>query len=230
MKTGLLVSVRDEQEASLALARGVDVIDLKEPWNGSLGSVDPLIMANVASLVAGRVPLSVALGELSDFDPSIWDAIPPDVTFAKLGLSGCANCPDWPAAWEQALASRRESVAAVAVVYADWRVVAAPPPDEILRLGVALGCRAVLVDTRLKGQGGLFEHWQLEELASFMGRARSDGLLVVLGGSLAGKALRRAVALRPDFVAVRGAVCPGNRAAAINDDLLCEVAGLVRDA
>ena len=36
--TGLLVSVRSASEARVALAAGVDVIDVKEPNRGSLGA------------------------------------------------------------------------------------------------------------------------------------------------------------------------------------------------
>lgn len=55
--TGLLVSVRDAREARLALAGGVDLIDIKEPSRGALGGADPAIWRDVRDVTAGAVPL-----------------------------------------------------------------------------------------------------------------------------------------------------------------------------
>lgn len=49
---GLLASVRSVDEARVALAAGVDVIDLKEPSAGALGAVTPAVARAVARLVA----------------------------------------------------------------------------------------------------------------------------------------------------------------------------------
>ncbi|MEX0712176.1 MAG: (5-formylfuran-3-yl)methyl phosphate synthase, partial [Pirellulales bacterium] len=45
--TKLLVSVRSLAEARLALAAGVDLIDLKEPARGSLGALDPAVARQI---------------------------------------------------------------------------------------------------------------------------------------------------------------------------------------
>src|SRR5690606_38342384 len=45
--TQLLVSVRNRAEALAALAGGADLIDVKEPWRGSLGAAPPHVMEEV---------------------------------------------------------------------------------------------------------------------------------------------------------------------------------------
>ncbi len=55
--TGLLVSVRDAEEAADAVAAGADLIDVKEPRGGSLGATSPAVMAEVVRSVAGRRPV-----------------------------------------------------------------------------------------------------------------------------------------------------------------------------
>ena len=67
--TRLLVSVRSAAEAEAALRGGADVIDVKEPGRGPLGRADDAVIADVVRLVAGRRPVSAALGELCR-DPS----------------------------------------------------------------------------------------------------------------------------------------------------------------
>ena len=64
--TGLLVSVRDAMEARAALHGGADLIDIKEPRAGSLGSAEVGTWREICEVVATAKPLSVALGELLD--------------------------------------------------------------------------------------------------------------------------------------------------------------------
>jgi uncharacterized protein (UPF0264 family) len=62
--TRLLVSVRDAAEARAVLDAGAHLIDVKEPRRGSLGAADGRQVADVLNTVAGRVPVSAAMGEL----------------------------------------------------------------------------------------------------------------------------------------------------------------------
>ncbi len=62
----LLVSVRNSEEAAVALAAVVDLIDVKEPRSGSLGAATVDVIDGVLRLVNGHRPVSVALGELVD--------------------------------------------------------------------------------------------------------------------------------------------------------------------
>ena len=60
----LLVSVIDADEARLAVAGGVDVVDVKNPAEGSLGAPAPGVIAQVRDVLPSDQPLSVALGDL----------------------------------------------------------------------------------------------------------------------------------------------------------------------
>ena len=63
----LLVSVRSGVEALAALAGGADVIDVKEPSHGPLGRAEFALWREVRGRVPPTVPMSVALGELSEW-------------------------------------------------------------------------------------------------------------------------------------------------------------------
>jgi hypothetical protein len=101
--TGLLVSVRDVAEARLALAAGVDLLDVKEPRAGSLGAASNNVIHEVVRVVNGRVPTSAALGELVDFDLDLARRLPDELIYAKLGLSGCRDLDGWAVRWKQAI-------------------------------------------------------------------------------------------------------------------------------
>ena len=47
----LLVSVTDAAEARLAVAGGVDIVDVKNPAEGSLGAPSPAVIAAVREVV-----------------------------------------------------------------------------------------------------------------------------------------------------------------------------------
>lgn len=225
--TRLLVSVRNLDEAKLALAAGVDLIDIKEPMRGPLGSADLTVIAEIVEQVGDSVPISAALGELLDFDLASAGQLPAGLSYAKLGMAGCAERFDWPRTWARVLESLPKGVQPVAVVYADWSSAQAPAPSEILRHAAALGCRAVLVDTYDKSSGGLLDHWGREDLENFVDLVHELGLLCVLAGSLSLESIPQVLALRPDYVALRGAACNGPRTRQISPDRLARLVNLV---
>jgi uncharacterized protein (UPF0264 family) len=100
---GLLVSVRNAEEALAALEGGADVIDVKEPDRGPLGPADATTIREVVAAVRGRVPVTAALGELIDLLSANGRAelpeIPDGVELFKLGLAGCAGLADWRTDW-----------------------------------------------------------------------------------------------------------------------------------
>src|SRR3990172_3975966 len=100
---GLLVSVRNADEARIALEGGADVIDVKEPSRGSLGAADAEVVAAVVRAIGGSVPISVAAGELIDHRQSgaTSSVSAFGVAYIKLGLAGCAVVSDWPEWWRE---------------------------------------------------------------------------------------------------------------------------------
>ena len=62
----LLVSVRSADEARVALAAGAHILDAKEPADGALAPVPPLVLGAIAAVVPAGTALSVALGEPVD--------------------------------------------------------------------------------------------------------------------------------------------------------------------
>jgi (5-formylfuran-3-yl)methyl phosphate synthase len=217
---GLLVSVRNVTEALTALEAGADVIDVKEPTRGSLGAADSATLAAIAQAVGGRAPVTAAMGELTDLaTPTALRAhapIPAGVELFKIGLAGCGSFADWQSRLRDTVAAFRNSDRAappqpVAVAYADWQSAGAPSPDDVLRTAIELHCPALLIDTWNKSAGGLFDHFPASKLRSFLNRAPSQNLYVVLAGSLEGSSFDAAVQLSPNLVAVRTAACDAGR-------------------
>jgi uncharacterized protein (UPF0264 family) len=271
--TKLLVSVRSAEEAGLAIAGGADLIDVKEPLEGSLGAASPTVIDEVLDRVGGRGPVSVACGELLQLAIEVarrlprrderqlqrrgtpgstwphasplsqplpsrgeelrnacatsprnagaaspWEALAaasaaressPD--FVKAGLAGCGQIDDWRGRWREFLAAIPAESAAVAVIYADWRAAEAPPPEAVLMEARGLESAAVLIDTFDKTGPGLLRLWRRDEIRSLIDQAHDAGMIIAVGGQLTMEDTRIIAALRPDYVAVRGAVCKPDR-------------------
>ncbi len=213
--TGLLVSVRGAAEARIALAGGADLIDVKEPLHGSLGAAEPAVWAEVVSAVRGRVPMSAALGELlADFRPEHLQQMT-GLSYAKLGLAGCAATGDWSSQWIDAMRRLPEGVRPVAVAYADWQAAGSPPAEQILAIAARLKCPYLLVDTFDKSNGRLLDHITMDELIALGQNATQFRMRLVLAGSLDEASIRRLAPLAPAYFAVRGAACGGERTQAI---------------
>ncbi|HEY2155347.1 MAG TPA: (5-formylfuran-3-yl)methyl phosphate synthase [Isosphaeraceae bacterium] len=199
---GLLVSVRSADEAHAAFEGGAAVVDVKDPSRGPLGRATSDVWRSVREAVPSSTPVSVALGELAD-----WDGEPEfdglGLAYRKLGLAHAGL--DWARRWCRI----RESTPGppwVAVAYADWRVADAPAPGLVLEEAVTVpDCVGILVDTWDKSRrGGLDLSWR-----PFVERARSAGRLVALAGRLDLEMIHQLAPLRPDLFAVRGAACVG---------------------
>ena len=230
---GLLVSVRNGIEAEIALQGGVDWIDVKEPLRGALGAADLSTVEEVVKVVDSRVPVSVALGELISGDmaengrtcgePAAGCNLGDGIAVAKYGLAGCVRQPDWPGLWRRAVDSLPAPVRPVAVFYADWRTAEAPDPADILESASRLDCQAALIDTFDKSAGGIFDLLSLSSLRQLIGQLRQRRMKVVLGGSLTLATLENAVTLQPDYIAVRGAACAGDRRSPLNLDRVRQI-------
>jgi uncharacterized protein (UPF0264 family) len=224
----LLVSVRSADEARAAVAGGASVVDVKEPDRGPLGRSTVATWRAVREAVPGSIPVSVALGEIHDWEghgevgPSALEGI----AFCKLGLKGAG--PRWEADWA---AIRREGAGGprwVAVAYADWRLAGAPGPDAVL--GAALDapdCAGVLVDTWDKSRESPLE--ASPTWSSWVDRAHRAGRFVAMAGGLDLAAIARLAPLRPDLFAVRGAACVGSdRRATVDAGRVTELVRAVR--
>jgi (5-formylfuran-3-yl)methyl phosphate synthase len=221
--TKLLVSVRSAPEAALALSAGVDLIDIKDPTKGSLGAPDANVVEHIVREVDGRVPLSVALGELRDQGSMERLGTFTGVHYAKIGLAHCDSWPDWADRWATVLGRLPAKVQPVAVVYAEGTSVGAPDSDRVLAAAERLCCGAVLVDTFDKSKGTLLDLWPQERLKAFIVAVQRRGMLAVVGGSLSLEAIPSVAAFGPDYVALRGAVCRGGRTGPLDAELVQQV-------
>lgn len=214
----LLVSVRSVEEADLAGKLGVDLIDLKEPHQGSLGATSPTIWQAVVGQWHKRTRVSLALGELHEV--ASVDLVPLETDSVKIGLAGYRRCSDWQDQLAAVFDQFPEGVQRVAVHYADTHLAESPSLNDVLSMANQLECQTFLVDTFDKSAGSVFNHLSTTQLKNLQQRLHAEGRQFALAGSLRAHHMSSVVNIQPDIVAVRGAVCHRDRTGEIDAELL----------
>jgi uncharacterized protein (UPF0264 family) len=230
----LLVSVRNAVEAAAAVAGGAHIIDAKEPLNGALGQVAPGVLDSIAAAVGGRLPISVALGEIGRNDTALNDPAFKDTAFkdtarddiargagaaaragaayVKIGLAGMRGQPQLAADVRVAAAAAGQAVL-ILVAYADHERAGAPSPEELIALAGLTNAAGVLIDTYDKHGPSLTRLMTAAALRTFVTRVHATGALVAMAGRLTIEDIDIVHEAGADIIGVRGAAAKADGAA-----------------
>jgi uncharacterized protein (UPF0264 family) len=215
----LLVSVVDADEARAAAAAGADIVDVKNPAEGSLGAPAPAVIAAVRATVPTELPVSAAIGDMPDLPGTAalaaLGAASCGATFVKVGLWGVSTEDD-AVVLLRAVRDAVPDAAVVAAAYADARRVEHAPlaPERLPRVAQAAGVGVCLLDTAVKDGRGLFEWLAPVALAALVAEAHDAGLEMALAGALRADDLPLVRETGADIAGVRSAVCAGGRRSA----------------
>jgi uncharacterized protein (UPF0264 family) len=212
----LLVSVVDAAEARAAAGAGADIIDVKNPAEGSLGAPSPSVIADIRAAVPVARPVSAAIGDMPNLPGTAalaaLGAAHSGAAFVKVGLWGASTETD-AIALLRAVREAAPDAAVVAGAYADARRVAHPPlaPELLPRVARAAGVDVCLLDTAVKDGRGLLDWLAPAALTALVAEAHELGLAIALAGALRADDLPVVGATGADIVGVRSAACAEDR-------------------
>jgi (5-formylfuran-3-yl)methyl phosphate synthase len=215
----LLVSVVDEREAREAAAAGADIVDVKNPGEGSPGAPSPAVIERVRAAVPAQLPVSAAIGDMPNLPGTAalaaLGAARSGAAFVKVGLWGASTEAE-AVALLRAVRDGAQGVPGAVVVgatYADARRVAHAPlaPELLPRVARAAAVGVCLLDTAVKDGRGLLDWLSPDELTSLVADAHDAGLQVALAGALRAEDLPVVRATGADIVGVRSAACGDGR-------------------
>jgi uncharacterized protein (UPF0264 family) len=219
MKPGLLVSVRSAAEAEAAVEGGADLIDVKEPSRGSLGRADDETIAAVIRAVAGRKPISAAMGEIKEGPAAFLE---PGLTYWKWGLASQPAC-----GW-RLLCPAVPPQQTVVAAYVDWQKAAAPRPELVAQAAAVGSFGVLLLDTFAKDGSTLLDWLSIEQIETLTRQCHAAGVRIALAGSLGPKEIAALAHICPDWFAIRGAACRrGQRTETIDPERVRELVALV---
>ncbi|MDE2361821.1 MAG: dihydroneopterin aldolase [Hyphomicrobiales bacterium] len=221
--TAFLASVVDAAEAAVALDCGADIVDCTDPSRGALGAPTAGNVSSIAARVAGKRPVSAAAGapDLSKdlLAPAVAAMSAAGADIVKVGVGAGAGWRNRIAA----LAPLARRTKLVGVFFADR----APDFDLIGELAAA-GFAGAMLDTVDKTHGRFLETLEASDAARFIESCRNAGLVSGVAGSLEPPDVPRLVALSPDFLGFRAALCgAGDRRNALDRDAVAAIRALI---
>ncbi|MGB3919812.1 (5-formylfuran-3-yl)methyl phosphate synthase [Methanothrix sp.] len=226
----LLVSPMNMEEAHAALAGGADILDVKNPKEGSLGANFPWVIRSVAELAAGRVPVSATIGDL-EFKPgtaslAALGAASSGADYVKAGLLGVKTqeqAEEMLNAIVRAVKELDPGKKVVASGYSDYSRAGSISPMLLPAAAFQAGADVVMMDTAIKDGRPTFDFMNEGDLADFIKLGHSLDLEVALAGSIGFSHLPALTRLQPDIIGVRGIVCGGDRRSAVKEELVAKV-------
>lgn len=216
----LLASVTSEAEALVAATGGADIIDCKDPAMGALGALPHAVVARIRDAVPAHIPVSATIGDLpAEPEPVVSAARAMAATGCDIVKVGLFPGGDLRATVAHLGRHVAPQTSLVAVLLAD------APFDTTLvaALGDA-GFSGVMLDTASKDGRSLLDHRDADALRAFIAEAHAAGLFAGLAGSLRVTQIPELLALEPDVLGFRGALCrASDRRASLDASALAAV-------
>ena len=210
----LLISPINESEALEAIAGGADIIDVKNPKEGSLGANYPWVIKRIEEVTPKTLEVSCTLGEVGNLPGSVslaaLGAASLGVDYIKVGLYGINTSKEAIFLLQNVCRAAKECNPKIKVAvagYADANKIGAVDPLLIPEIANKAQVEVAMLDTSTKDGKNLFNYLTIEQLKRFVDLAHRFGLLAALAGSLQKQDLSVVYGLGTDIAGLRGAAC-----------------------
>jgi len=211
-----LVSARDLDEVHTIIEGRADIIDLKNPEEGSLGAGDPDLIFKTCKLMKEnvKVEISAAIGDVPYLPGTIALAAIGTamlgVDYVKVGLHGTKNTAEAIDLMSHVVNSIENLGLQSQIVcagYADAHRVGAVDPLKIPEVAQSTGTNVAMLDTAVKDGTRLFDFLNPEKLREFTDQSHDYGLQVALAGNLRLEDIPILQQIGCDIIGVRSVVC-----------------------
>ena len=200
-RTKILTSIKSLTEIRLVLKKGVDVIDFKDPSNGSLGALATKQISLFLKSIPSNQLTSSTIGDIEDIKTIREKVVmlsKTNIDFIKIGfffdytkIKILKNL--------KKLAKNKKIIA---VLFADNK-----PNLNLIREIKKIQFDGILIDTKNKKNGNLRNYLSTKKLKNFIKVSKEQNLSIGLAGSLNIKDIDPLIRLKPDYLGFRGALC-----------------------
>jgi uncharacterized protein (UPF0264 family) len=234
----LLVSPKDVEEAKAVIRGNADIVDVKNPKEGSLGANFPWVIRSIKELVekekGNGLEISAAIGDF-DYKPgtaalAALGAAAAGAEYIKVGLYRIktrAEAVDLLSGVVRAVEDFVPTRKVVSAFYSDYKRIGSISPFEIAAIGKEVDIDVAMVDTGIKDGKSTLEFLSEAELKAFFSESKALGLETALAGSLKFDDIPAIKEIAPDIVGIRGMVCGGNREDRVKEELVSALKRMV---
>lgn len=214
----LLVSPKDKKGALEAVKGGADIIDVKNPVEGSLGANFPWVIQEIRDIAPSGKIVSAAIGDIPDL-PGTCSLAALGAAYAgadilKVGLKGPKTVEDATYLMDRVVRAVRTfdvHKVVVAAGYADAERINGIDPLTVPRIAKESHADFAMLDTAIKDGKQLFDFLPLSKLKEFVNTAHEFDLGAALAGSITRSDLELLAHVNVDVLGIRGAVCESDR-------------------
>ena len=211
VRTNLLISLRKIDELSEEIINEADIIDLKDPLNGSIGAWDLQDIKKVICKFKNKIQISATLGDIFINDKFLiklkkFDKL--NLDYIKFGLlsNNIKNLFDKIKFLEE----RKFKTKLVCVVFVDicdhLKLV-----YKRLELFNKCGIKYIMLDTYDKNNGDLLSFCNFCNLNKFITKCKKFDIKIGLAGSLKETQIPLMMKLKPNILGFRSAICKFNK-------------------
>ena len=218
----LMISVVSAVEARQALLAGADLLDIKNPAEGSLGAQFPRVIREIGAVSAGKVEISAAIGDMPNLPGTAalaaLGAAHSGADYIKIGLHGPRTESEAALLLREVQEAVRDTgTSVIAACYADHERTGTLDPRGLPGLAASVGIRGCLVDTAIKDGRALLDFLDMATLRRMTMQAHAAGLLFGAAGALRAEDMPFLKEAGVDIVGVRTAVCRNRQRSGLLD-------------
>jgi hypothetical protein len=236
----LLVSPKNVEEAKAVVRGNADIVDVKNPEEGSLGANFPWIIKSIKEIVEKEkgdgVKISAAIGDF-DYKPgtaslAALGAALSGAEYIKVGLYKIKTVQEAVHLLGNVVKAVKDfapNKKVVSAFYSDYERIKAISPFEIATIAKdkEVAIDVAMVDTGIKDGRSTLEFIDEEDLKMFVTEAKALGLETAIAGSLKFEDIAAIKRVNPDIIGVRGVVCGGNRKGRLKEELVRKLKNMI---
>ena len=212
----VLISIRSIEELESCIEGGADIIDLKNPDEGSLGAAAPWFIKEVKER-ANNYPISAAIGDMPNLPGTAalaaLGAAMSGADYVKVGLYGTHTEQESLTLMSDVVKAVKQGNPNIIIVgagFADAKLYGGIDPMKIPSIVKSAGADIAMLDTKNKNGKRLFDYLSIDKLKWFVDESHRLGLQAALAGSLRVEDLTTIYELGTDVTGFRGAACSKN--------------------
>lgn len=236
----LLITVINKEEAKKVIRPkyNVDILDIKNPQEGSLGAPPPHLVKEILEVVPSRskLEISIAVGDVPNLPCSVALAVLGAMRFKphyiKIGLKGVRKEKETEALVKTVMETVEKFKyrgKIVLAAFADYLRVGSLNPYHLPRIAKFYGVKMCMIDTAVKDGKNLLDFLTLRDLKRFVQKCHKGNIRVALAGSLKEEHIPLILTTGADIIGLRGAVCKNkDRESSIRTSYLLKFTNLIR--
>lgn len=209
--SNLLISIKDLKEISDEVIELINILDLKDPSKGSIGSWSLREIEKAVKLYKSDIIISATMGDIFDNNEFLkqlekFDKL--NLNFIKFGL--LSHSDELLFEKIKLISLRNYITDLVCVIFVD-RENNLKLISKKISFFKDSGISCILLDTFEKENGDIFDFCQIKSLKNFILNCKERNLKIGMAGGIKENQIPNMLGISPNIIGLRSAVCENKK-------------------